>query len=549
MATLLNISADELDELSLKHTRIYPIASRCGVFAKTDIQPLLNQGAAKENIAASIFAAVANQTIAGLAQGRRIDGKVMFLGGPLYYCKGLRYAFKEALKLDDESAVFPEYGRLSVALGAAIYASKQKDSFTYDSLEAGIEASTKEKVETAHGDPLFKSEQEYIEFCARHAKAKVDCVFPADYNGSDTYDFSELKSIVYGYPEYYTPNASSSYKKILEGILKEVFDGYGTGLSVTGVAEPELAAYAYHYAHRGDSSYMDRLQDRDKVLILDFGGHTLDIMVMQVQKGPRGTALKQYTRPGSDCYFVLLGKEITRKICNEIYDSDMIDPTVENAKCRLLAKPDQIGGDDQTPSKPHRMRTVCQGHDAFRLCYHSDAVRADQKEDHVALVGVYDRNGVDLRSEYRKAYNQIKDYLDMCYVETENIQHVLFAGGGACIADLRSYILDMLLNGRPASQLHVCGYFDRTGEEKDLVDYQDGSAIALSFKNAVAWGAALVSSGKQTLSERAFRDIRVNVAEFSAQLTLRDLDLVLNEILTEEQKNLVAAVYERHHLI
>jgi hypothetical protein len=367
-----------------------------------------------------------------------------------------------------------------------------------------------------------------------------------DYNGSDTYDFSELKSIVYGYPEYYTPNASSSYKKILEGILKEVFDGYGTGLSVTGVAEPELAAYAYHYAHRGDSSYVDRLQDRDKVLILDFGGHTLDIMVMQVQKGPRGTALKQYTRPGSDCYFVLLGKEITRKICNEIYDSDMIDPTVENAKCRLLAKPDQIGGDDQTPSKPHRMRTVCQGHDAFRLCYHSDAVRADQKEDHVALVGVYDRNGVDLRSEYRKAYNQIKDYLDMCYVETENIQHVLFAGGGACIADLRSYILDMLLNGRPASQLHVCGYFDRTGEEKDLVDYQDGSAIALSFKNAVAWGAALVSSGKQTLSERAFRDIRVNVREFSAQLLLRDLALVLDRILTDEQKIAVSAVYERH---
>ncbi|MCP6530443.1 hypothetical protein NL480_27405, partial [Klebsiella pneumoniae] len=83
MATLLNITPDELDEASLRANRIYPIASRCGVFAKTDIQPLLNQGASKDDIAASIYQAVVNQTITGLAQGRRIEGKVMFLGGPL----------------------------------------------------------------------------------------------------------------------------------------------------------------------------------------------------------------------------------------------------------------------------------------------------------------------------------------------------------------------------------------------------------------------------------------------------------------------------------
>ena len=88
MATLLDITNDEMDELSLAHTRIYPIASRCGVFAKTDIQPLLNQGAQKADIAASIYQAVVNQTIAGLAQGRKIKGNVMFLGGPLYYCRG-----------------------------------------------------------------------------------------------------------------------------------------------------------------------------------------------------------------------------------------------------------------------------------------------------------------------------------------------------------------------------------------------------------------------------------------------------------------------------
>ena len=86
MATLLNVTADELDELSLGSQRLYPIASRCGVFAKTDIQPLLNQGARHEDVAASIYQAVVNQTIAGLAQGRKITGKVLFLGCPLYHC-------------------------------------------------------------------------------------------------------------------------------------------------------------------------------------------------------------------------------------------------------------------------------------------------------------------------------------------------------------------------------------------------------------------------------------------------------------------------------
>ena len=86
MATLLSVSIEELDTLSQKHERLYPIASRCGVFAKSDIQPLLNQGARKEDLAASIYQAVVDQTIAGLAQGRRIEGHVMFLGGPLHYC-------------------------------------------------------------------------------------------------------------------------------------------------------------------------------------------------------------------------------------------------------------------------------------------------------------------------------------------------------------------------------------------------------------------------------------------------------------------------------
>ena len=122
MATLLGLSVGELDALSDKATKVYPIASRCGVFAKSDIQPLINQGASKEDIAASIFQAVVDQTISGLAQGREIKGKVVFLGGPLSFLNGLRRAFTETLKLDEEHAVFPSDGPVFIALGAAMYA-------------------------------------------------------------------------------------------------------------------------------------------------------------------------------------------------------------------------------------------------------------------------------------------------------------------------------------------------------------------------------------------------------------------------------------------
>ena len=131
MATLLKMSADEMNKAAEKAERTYTIASRCGVFAKTDVQPLLNQGAAKPDIAASIFQAVVNQTIAGLAQGRKISGKVLFLGGPLYYCKGLQQRFKETLGLSDDEAVFPEYARYAVALGTAIYAAECADKLNF----------------------------------------------------------------------------------------------------------------------------------------------------------------------------------------------------------------------------------------------------------------------------------------------------------------------------------------------------------------------------------------------------------------------------------
>ena len=136
MATLLNVTADELDVLSLKHERLYPIASRCGVFAKTDIQPLLNQGAKKEDIAASIYAAVVNQTVAGLAQGKKIKGKVLFLGGPLYYCHGLQKMFKEILGLSDDLSGFATkgVGLLFQSTPPARGATAKMHSFTCGSL-------------------------------------------------------------------------------------------------------------------------------------------------------------------------------------------------------------------------------------------------------------------------------------------------------------------------------------------------------------------------------------------------------------------------------
>ena len=166
MATLLNLSADEMDALSLQAERVYPIASRCGVFAKSDVQPLLNQGASKADIAASIFQAVVDQTVSGLAQGRRIKGKVLFLGGPLYFLKGLRRAFTQTLKLDETHAVFPENAPCFMAVGAAL-AANASDEETLDALLARLDAAPHAD-NVAVGQPLFESREQYDEFIDRH---------------------------------------------------------------------------------------------------------------------------------------------------------------------------------------------------------------------------------------------------------------------------------------------------------------------------------------------------------------------------------------------
>ena len=167
MATLLGISADEMDAISLKAEKRYPIASRCGVFAKSDIQPLLNQGARREDIAASIFQAVVDQTVSGLAQGRTIEGTVLFLGGPLSFLKGLRQAFVRTLKLDDEHAIFPENAPVFVAYGCAMYAQQSVGPMSLADAQDKLEHA-ETGGNTVTGEPLFHNRKEYEAFIERH---------------------------------------------------------------------------------------------------------------------------------------------------------------------------------------------------------------------------------------------------------------------------------------------------------------------------------------------------------------------------------------------
>ncbi len=184
MATLLNTDTMGLNELAKGYKTIYPIASRCGVFAKTDVQPLLNEGAAKEDIAASIFQAVVNQTISGLACGRQIKGHIAFLGGPLNYLSELRKRFIETLKLKDDEIIIPKEAHLLVAKGAAL------DSINYKKIDAKTLENKikilKESKENANNSlkPLFNSEKDYIEFKIRHDKDKINQKNLSTYEGN-----------------------------------------------------------------------------------------------------------------------------------------------------------------------------------------------------------------------------------------------------------------------------------------------------------------------------------------------------------------------------
>lgn len=166
MATLLKITPTELNEKAKAQEKIYTIASRCGVFAKTDVQPLLNQGARVEDVSASILYSVVNQTIAGLAQGRRIGGNVVYLGGPLTFMSELRAAFDKVLKTE---GILPENSLYFVSIGAALYAD---EAFTLPQLRDRLAASSSTS-SFEHTAPLFKDDAEYAAFLHRHEKASV----------------------------------------------------------------------------------------------------------------------------------------------------------------------------------------------------------------------------------------------------------------------------------------------------------------------------------------------------------------------------------------
>ncbi len=299
MAVLLNMSVDEMDKASLEATRIYPIASRCGVFAKTDIQPLLNQGASKADIAASIFQAVVNQTITGLIQGRKIEGKVMFLGGPLFYCAGLQKRFYETLKLTEETAVFPDYALYSVAMGASMYA-KESKTMSFSELTERIENSAK----TEHSGidrlpPLFSTKEEYDYFVNRHNQATVPEKDISSYSGSAWLGIdcgstttklvlvAADRSILYS---FYSSNKGNPVSLVKEQ-LEKIYALCGTRINICGSAVTGYGEELIKNAFKTDEGVVETIAHytaakhfRPNVdFILDIGGQ--DIKCFKIRGG------------------------------------------------------------------------------------------------------------------------------------------------------------------------------------------------------------------------------------------------------------------------
>ena len=183
MAVLLKTDANGVNELAKNYKTIYPIASRCGVFAKTDVQPLINEGAAKEDIAASIFQAVVNQTIAGLAAGRKIKGNIAFLGGPLFFMSELRQRFIETLNIAPENVIFPENPQLFVAMGAAFYSEEAEVTTLKDLLHLLTTAEEGHLSPSDTLEPLFEGEAELADFRMRHGQAQAQEKSLSDHEG------------------------------------------------------------------------------------------------------------------------------------------------------------------------------------------------------------------------------------------------------------------------------------------------------------------------------------------------------------------------------
>jgi predicted CoA-substrate-specific enzyme activase len=183
MASLIQTDASGLNEYAKSYKAIYPIAARCGVFAKSDIQPLINEGATREDLAASIFQAVVNQTISGLACGKPIRGHVAFLGGPLHFLSELKETFIRTLKLDEEHTIVPENSHLFAAIGSALNY-KEETQITLEELIGKLNGEIHMEFEVERMEPLFENQAAYDEFTNRHAHAEVKKGDLASYKGN-----------------------------------------------------------------------------------------------------------------------------------------------------------------------------------------------------------------------------------------------------------------------------------------------------------------------------------------------------------------------------
>ncbi|MBS4534585.1 2-hydroxyacyl-CoA dehydratase [Clostridium sp. D2Q-14] len=251
MASLLQTDPAGLNELAKGYKTIYPIASRCGVFAKTDVQPLLNEGARKEDIAASILQAVVNQTIGGLSQGKPIRGSIAFLGGPLYFMSELRSRFIETLKIRDEDIIFPEDSQYFVAMGAAL-SSRDQDAVPFECLYERVPGIYKTNNRGNQNlKPLFKDEEEYKKFKERHDKNKVKRVDLETYKGNAYLGIDagstttkvalidEEGSLLYS---YYGSNNGSPLNSSIDAI-KELYDNMNDD---TNIVNSAVTGYGEH---------------------------------------------------------------------------------------------------------------------------------------------------------------------------------------------------------------------------------------------------------------------------------------------------------------
>ncbi|MCP1101635.1 putative CoA-substrate-specific enzyme activase [Aequitasia blattaphilus] len=298
MASLLQTDASGLNEYAKDYSALYSIAARCGVFAKSDIQPLINEGAAKEDLAASIFQAVVNQTISGLACGKPIRGHVAFLGGPLHFLSELKEAFVRTLKLDDEHIIAPIHSHLFAAIGSAMNAD-EKTSVPLIEMQERLAGRIKMEFEVDRLDPLFQTEDEYHAFIARHEKHQVPVKDLASYKGNVFLGIdagsTTTKAALVGEDgtllySFYKGNEGDPLGTTIEAI-KEIYDhigqdtkiayscstGYGEALikSALLLDEGEVETVSHYYA----ASYFEPQVD----CILDIGGQDMKCIKIKNQ--------------------------------------------------------------------------------------------------------------------------------------------------------------------------------------------------------------------------------------------------------------------------